>query len=251
MTEKNWSEMTVAEIKSQIHVRTAAETLCLLMDDKRTAVKNLAAKLLLAQEKEQARLESLLLFEEELWQQNIFTVAGIDEAGRGPLAGPVVAAAVVLAPGEPIWGVNDSKKLSATKREEVEAEIKEKSLFWAIGVVGAHDIDKYNILQATKLAMRRAIHKLPIKPDYLLLDAVSLPETGIAQKPIIKGDALSLSIGAASILAKCHRDRMMLLYHEKYPVYGFDRHKGYPTAEHKEMVKKYGYSPIHRKTFQI
>ena len=251
MEKQDWQQMTAAEIKGQINIRTEKEILLLLQRDKRLAVQNLATRLLAAQEKELARLEHLLEFEKDLWRQNILTVAGIDEAGRGPLAGPVVAAAVVLKPGEAIWGVNDSKKLSAAKREEAEQEIKEKSLFWAVGVVGAHDIDKYNILEATKLAMKRAIHKLPVTPDYLLLDAVSLADVPIPQKPIIKGDALSLSIGAASILAKCHRDRMMALYHEKYPVYGFDRHKGYPTAEHKQMVREYGYSPIHRKTFKI
>lgn len=248
---ENWHDLTVQAMKQQVTVRTEKEVLKQLCGDSRVAVKNLATRLLAAQEKEEQRLEKLLVFEKALWQQKIHVVAGIDEAGRGPLAGPVVAAAVVLKPGEAIWGVNDSKKLSAAKREEVEKEIKEKSLFWAVGVVGAHDIDKYNILEATKLAMTRAIHQLPVSPGYLLLDAVSLPKTGIPQKPIIKGDALSLSIGAASILAKCHRDRMMLLYHEKYPEYGFDKHKGYPTPEHKEKIRMYGYSPIHRKTFKI
>ena len=251
MEKIDWTQLSISDIKERINIRSEKEILLLLTEDKRVSVRNLATRFLAAQEKEEQRLDHLLVFEKELWAKDIYTVAGIDEAGRGPLAGPVVAAAVVLKPGEAIWGVNDSKKLSAVKREEVEQEIKEKALFWAVGVVGAYDIDRYNILEATKLAMKRAIHKLPVEPKYLLLDAVSLKDINIPQKPIIKGDALSLSIGAASILAKCHRDRMMLLYHEKYPVYGFDQHKGYPTAYHKEMVRTYGYSPIHRKTFKI
>ena len=183
--------------------------------------------------------------------------AGIDEAGRGPLAGPVVAACVVLPGDFDIIGVDDSKKLSEKRREEMYKIITEKALAWGVGIVDNETIDRINILQATKMAMKEAAESADERLrsetgngiDMLLLDAVHLDDMEIQQESIIKGDAKSLSIAAASIIAKVTRDRIMMEYHEKYPYYGFDSNKGYGTKVHYEGINKYGITPIHRKTF--
>ncbi|NCA68295.1 MAG: ribonuclease HII [Clostridia bacterium] len=175
-------------------------------------------------------------------------IAGIDEAGRGPLAGPVVAACVIMPLDTLIEGVNDSKKLSAKMREKLYALIVEKAISYAVAEVDNSVIDEINILNATKQAMLAAVQKLSVKPDILLIDAVKL-NTDIKMCPIISGDALSYSIAAASILAKVHRDRLMLEYAKEYSQYGMDKHKGYGTAEHIEALKTYGATPIHRKSF--
>ena len=176
-------------------------------------------------------------------------ICGIDEAGRGPLAGPVVAGAVILPKDCEILYLNDSKKLSATKREELYDEIMEKAVAAAVGMASPARIDEINILQATYEAMREAISKLAVEPGILLNDAVTIPEMIIPQVPIIKGDAKSVSIAAASILAKVTRDRLMVEYDRVMPEYGFADHKGYGSKEHIEAIKKYGPTPIHRKTF--
>lgn len=176
-------------------------------------------------------------------------VCGIDEAGRGPLAGPVVAGAVILPKDCDILYINDSKQLSEKKREELYDIIKEKAVAYGIGIVSAERIDEINILQATYEAMRMAISKLGVVPGVLLNDAVKIPEVNMKQVPIIKGDAKSLSIAAASILAKVTRDRMMKEYALIYPEYGFAEHKGYGAKSHTEAIKEFGPSPIHRRTF--
>lgn len=176
-------------------------------------------------------------------------LCGVDEAGRGPLAGPVVAGAVILPKDCEILYLNDSKKLSEKRREELYLEIREKAVAWNVGIVSPMVIDQINILQATYEAMREAVGQLSIVPDLLLNDAVTIPEVAIRQVPIIKGDAKSISIGAASIVAKVTRDRLMVQYDEVYPAYGFAANKGYGAQMHIEALKKYGPCPIHRKTF--
>lgn len=188
-------------------------------------------------------------FENEAYNEGYSCVCGVDEAGRGPLAGPVVAAAVVLPKGVVIDGVNDSKKLSEKKREALFDVIKEQCLAYGIGMADASEIDEINILNATFLAMKRAVEAMDIKPDLLLVDGNRYPKTGIDEKIIIKGDAKSASIAAASILAKVTRDRMMKEYDKQYPQYLFAKHKGYGTKLHYEMIEQNGVSPIHRRTF--
>lgn len=176
-------------------------------------------------------------------------VCGIDEAGRGPLAGPVYAAAVILPKGHIVEGVNDSKKISEKKRALLFDKIIDECVCYSIGTATEKEIDEINILQATFLAMRRAVDGLSVKPDIALIDGNKRPGLDIAEQEIIKGDAKSANIAAASIIAKVSRDRYMLEMAEKYPQYQFEKHKGYGTKLHYEMIEKYGISPIHRKTF--
>lgn len=176
-------------------------------------------------------------------------ICGIDEAGRGPLAGPVVAGAVILPKDADILYINDSKKLSASKRDELFDEINEKAIAVGVGIADWNEIDEHNILQATYIAMRRAVAALGTVPDILLNDAVVIPDMDIRQVGIVKGDAKSVSIAAASIIAKVTRDRMMAEYDKQYPGYNFAGHKGYGTAEHYAAIRALGISPIHRKTF--
>ena len=180
---------------------------------------------------------------------NYTYICGIDEVGRGPLAGPVVAGAVILPKDCDILYINDSKKLSEKKREELYDIIMEKAVATGIGYASVDRIDEINILQATFEAMREAISKLELTPDILLNDAVTIPQVDIKQVPIIKGDAKSISIGAASIIAKVTRDRLMVDYDTVFPEYGFASNKGYGSAQHIEAIKKYGPCPIHRRTF--
>lgn len=198
-------------------------------------------------EKELARLEAMREYEDTY--DACAYICGIDEAGRGPLAGPVVAAAAVLPKDCQIFYLNDSKKLSEKKRDLLFDEIKEKAVAYGIGIVGPQVIDEINILQATYEAMRQAISQLNVIPEILLNDAVTIPGVDIMQVPIVKGDAKSVSIAAASILAKVTRDRMMMEYDQIYPEYGFAKHKGYGTAAHIAALKEYGPCPIHRRTF--
>ncbi len=198
-------------------------------------------------EKERLRLKSMRVYEEEYGQYNY--ICGIDEAGRGPLAGPVVAGAVILPSDEEILYLNDSKKLSEKRREALYTEIMEKAVAVGVGIIGPERIDEINILRATYEAMRQAVSKLSVKPDILLNDAVTIPEVDIRQVPVIKGDAKSVSIAAASIIAKVTRDRMMAEYDEAMPGYGFGKHKGYGTKAHIESLKRLGPCPIHRRTF--
>lgn len=197
--------------------------------------------------KERERLRAMRAYEEEYGIYG--NVCGIDEAGRGPFAGPVAAGAVILPKDVDILYLNDSKKLSEKKREQLYDEIMEKAVAVGVGLVGPERIDEINILQATYEAMRIAVGNLKIRPDILLNDAVTIPGIDIRQVPIVKGDAKSVSIAAASIVAKVTRDRLMVKYEEEYPGYGFARHKGYGTAEHRESIKRLGACPIHRRTF--
>jgi len=190
-----------------------------------------------------------LSFEHEAYRQGYQLIAGIDEAGRGSLAGPVVAAAVILPPGLMIDGVNDSKKLTPRRREALYQVIHQHALATGIGVVGNEDIDRINILRATIMAMEMAVKNLKIPPDYLLIDAVSLSDSRIPHRPIIKGDMLSVSIASASIVAKVTRDRLMTEEHSLFPQYNFMTHKGYGTRDHVSRLRLYGPSIIHRKSF--
>ena len=219
-------------------------------NDERSGVQKLIQqyhKKLQALEDERVRTESMKKYEHEY--EHLGYLCGIDEVGRGPLAGPVVACAVILPKDCNILWLNDSKKLSAKKREELYDEIMEKAIATGIGMASPARIDEINILQATYEAMREAIHNLGVMPEILLNDAVTIPDITIAQVPIIKGDAKSVSIAAASILAKVTRDRLMLQYDKIMPEYGFAKHKGYGSQEHIAALKEYGPTPIHRKTF--
>lgn len=207
----------------------------------------------LTQEQLIEKYVTLSSYENEYLTKGYKVIAGIDEAGRGPLAGPVVAAACVLDPKVQILGLDDSKKLSAKRRDVLFDEIKQKALCYEICAEDAHTIDDINILEATKKAMRRCVKGLEekgFKPDVLLIDAVKLEGTDVPViVPIIKGDANSNSIAAASILAKVTRDRMMIEYDEQYPGYGFAGHKGYGTAAHYKSIRELGMCPIHRRSF--
>ncbi len=189
-------------------------------------------------------------FENEYRRRGFTRIAGIDEAGRGPLAGPVAAAAVILPEKHNISILTDSKKLSESQRENIYGEIQEIAIAIGIGLVDAEEIDRINILQATRLAMKQAVEGLSEEPDFLLIDGITPIETHIGQITIIKGDSLSESVAAASIIAKVTRDRLMKEFHTIYPHYLFDKHKGYGTRDHLESINKHGPSPIHRKTFK-
>lgn len=206
------------------------------------------AKRLAKEQAEIQRLEGMREYEKE-YELTCDHVCGIDEAGRGPLAGPVVAAAVILPKGMVIPYVNDSKKLTERRRELLYPEIMEKALAVGVGIVSPERIDEINILQATYEAMRQALSQLPVRPDVLLNDAVRIPGVDIPQVPIVKGDAKSISIACASVIAKVTRDRMMVEYDQLYPEYGFAGHKGYGSAAHMEALRQIGPCPIHRKTF--
>ena len=218
--------------------------------DTRTGVQNLIARYRKKEEAlrlERERLLSMRAYEEKYSDYGL--ICGIDEAGRGPLAGPVVAGAVILPKDCEILYLNDSKKLSASRREELYDEIMEKAIAAGIGMAGPARIDEINILQATYEAMRQAVANLGKEPGILLNDAVTIPEMTVPQVPIIKGDAKSVSIAAASILAKVTRDRLMAEYDKILPEYGFAKHKGYGSKEHIDAIRRLGPSPIHRKTF--
>ena len=195
------------------------------------------------------RLEIMLRYEKELYAEGINLIAGVDEVGRGPLAGPVVAAAVILPKDCKIKGLNDSKKIPKKKHEEIFQVVKENALAIGIGVMDNHVIDQVNIYEATKLAMKEAIAQLQLKPEHLLIDAMEL-DLPISQTSIIKGDANSLSIAAASIIAKVTRDNLMNHYDQEFPGYDFNHNAGYGTAKHLESISKLGITPIHRTSFE-
>jgi ribonuclease HII len=177
-------------------------------------------------------------------------VCGVDEAGRGPLAGPVYAAAVVLDPRQPVAGLADSKKLSEKRRNQLALQIRQLAACWAIAEASVEEIDAINILQASLLAMRRAVAALSLRPTEVLVDGLYCPDTGLLSRAIVKGDSSVAEISAASILAKTARDSAMLVLHQTYPHYGFDMHKGYPTAAHLAALRKHGVSAVHRKSFR-
>ena len=201
-------------------------------------------------EREIDRLNKLKEFEKKLYEDGVKYIAGIDEAGRGPLAGPVVIGCAIMKPNSFIEYVNDSKKISETKREMLYEKITNEALAWSTGIVWQDEIDEINILNATKKALTLAIEGLEIKPDKILVDALDKIDTkGIPYISVIKGDAKIYSISAASIIAKVTRDRIMKEYDEVYPEYGFSAHKGYGTAKHIQAIKEHGICPLHRKSF--
>ena len=201
-------------------------------------------------EKEIERLKHLKDYEQKLFASGLKYIAGIDEAGRGPLAGPVVVGVAIMRPDSMIEGINDSKKISETKREKLYEKITEEAVDWSVGIVDQREIDEINILNATKKALTIALSNLKVKPDRIMVDALEHIDTlGIPYTSVIKGDAKIYSISAASILAKVTRDRIMKEYDEVYPEYGFSGHKGYGTAKHIQAIKEYGPCPLHRKTF--
>ena len=201
-------------------------------------------------EREEERLKLLKEYENKLHEEGIEFIAGIDEAGRGPLAGPVVVGAVIMKPDSFIEGVNDSKKISESKREKLYEQITEEAIAWSVGIVTEKEIDEINILNATKKALEKALEGLEVRPDRLVVDALEHIDTkGIPYTSVIKGDAKIYSISAASIIAKVTRDRIMREYDEVYPEYGFAKHKGYGTAAHISAIKTYGPCPLHRRSF--
>ena len=206
-------------------------------------------KALQAEIDENLRLEAMLSYEKELYENGISFIAGVDEVGRGPLAGPVVAAAVILPKNCKIKGLNDSKKIPKKKHEEIFQAVKDNALAIGIGIMDNHVIDKVNIYEATKLAMKEAISQLEPQPEHLLIDAMKL-DLPISQTSIIKGDANSLSIAAASIVAKVTRDKLMADYDKEFPGYDFSQNAGYGTKSHLQGLERNGVTPIHRKTFE-
>lgn len=246
-------QKSASVIKSELTALKESELALFIEEyssDERDGVRKLvssAQKKLADYNKELERIYALKAYEREY--EHLGYVCGIDEVGRGPFAGPVVAGAVILPKDCDILYINDSKKLSEKKREELYDIIMEKAVSVGLGIVDNNRIDEINILQATYEAMRQAIAKLNPQPDVLLNDAVTIPKVTIKQVPIIKGDAKSISIGAASIVAKVTRDRMMVEYDKLYPQYGFASNKGYGSAEHIEALKKYGKTDIHRMSF--
>ncbi len=244
---------SLAEIKSELSNASKEECKILIEElrhDSRAGVQKLIEKYEKEEQKllqEITRIEAMKYYEKQFI--NADYICGIDEVGRGPLAGPVVAGAVILDKNKDIYYLNDSKKLSEAKREELAVIIKEQAIEYQLGVVAPSVIDDINILQATYKAMQSAVNAFIHTPDVLLNDAVIIPELKMQQVKIIKGDAKSVSIAAASIIAKVERDHMMMEYDKLYPEYGFARNKGYGSAEHIAALKKYGPCPIHRTTF--
>ena len=245
--------LTVSQIRARLE-EAEEETRNLLLEeyqsDPRAGVQRILEHFRMQKEKldmERERLEELRFFEKKYADRGL--ICGVDEAGRGPLAGPVVAGAVILPPDCEILYLNDSKQVPEKRRELLFDEIKEKAVAYGIGIVGPERIDEINILQATYEAMQIAVRQLSPEPSLLLNDAVTIPGISIHQIAIIKGDARSVSIAAASILAKVTRDRIMREYAKQWPVYGFEQHKGYGSEAHRRAIQEYGPCPIHRRTF--
>jgi ribonuclease HII len=201
------------------------------------------------QRSERLRLQNMLNFERVLWRSGIHSVAGVDEVGMGPLAGPVVAAAVVFQPGTEILGMDDSKRLDSQQRVKLECVIRQTAIAIGIGVADVGEIDRLNIYHAGILAMRRAVEALPLKPQHLLIDARTIPEVSIPQNSFYKGDGINFSIAAASVIAKTHRDRIMEELEKSFPGYGFAQHKGYSTPEHQNAIRELGPCPVHRMSY--
>jgi ribonuclease HII len=247
------SVQTLASYFLQQNHPVPEDLLELLEKDSRKGARRLAIRIRrrrLQNRQEGQRLHALLRFERELWEQGFQLIAGVDEAGMAPLAGPVVAAAVILPQQYKLQRLDDSKKIpSETRRSEMAKRIKEEAVCWAIGQSEVAEIDTLNIYHAGLLAMKRAVDSLPTKPEYLLVDARTIHHCALPQKGIIHGDALSASIAAASIIAKTSRDLHMIEMDRKYAGYGFASNKGYPTAEHLKALKTLGPLPIHRRTF--
>lgn len=247
--------LTLAQIKRLVEASGGppAELLTAMARDSRSGVRQLYRSIrrrLAHRIREENHLAALFRYEYELIQQGITLVAGVDEAGRGPLAGPVVAAAVILPCRASLLGLDDSKKLSTARRESLAVQIKRMSLDWSVGVATVSDIFSLNIHRASLLAMRRAVQGLSLVPQYLLVDGPHVLDLEVAQQSLVGGDGLSATIAAASILAKVTRDHLMRVCHHFYPQYGFDKHKGYPTPAHLEALARYGPCPLHRVGFR-
>ena len=245
---------TIKEIQQRLELVTdfSDPFLAEVENDQRSGVQKAIEKrkrAIQAELDEDLRLEQMLRYEKELYQAGYQRIAGIDEVGRGPLAGPVVAAAVILPPGCKIKGLNDSKKIPKKKHQEIYQAVLDKALAVGVGLMNNEIIDQVNIYEATKLAMKEALSKLSLKPDYLLIDAMKL-DVDIPQESIIKGDANSLSIAAASIVAKVTRDKLMADYDKEYPGYDFAQNAGYGTKSHLQGLERNGVTPIHRKAFE-
>ncbi|GAB6935795.1 ribonuclease HII [Calditerricola yamamurae] len=251
MDMQSWS---VAAIVRWLHEQKELDpdTLRRLAEDKRAGVRRAVAQWQRKKAQEaalRARWEAMTAWERRLWAEGFTRIAGIDEVGRGPLAGPVVAAAVILPPDAYLPGLKDSKKLTAQQRLELDEAIRRTALAVGIGLATVEEIDELNIYHATRLAMRRAVEQLVPAPDALLLDAMTLPDLAIRQEAVVKGDACSVSIAAASVVAKVARDRMMEAAALLYPQYGFERNAGYATPEHLAALERYGPCPLHRRSF--
>ena len=245
---------TIKEIKELLATVTELESPVFLEleKDSRSGVQKEIGKrkkAIQAELDEDLRLEAMLSYEKELYKQGLTLIAGVDEVGRGPLAGPVVAAAVILPQNCKIQGLNDSKKIPKKKHLEIFQAVQDQALSIGIGIMDNHVIDKVNIYEATKLAMKEAVSQLEPQPEHLLIDAMKL-ELPISQTSIIKGDANSLSIAAASIVAKVARDKIMANYDQEFPGYDFGQNAGYGTAKHLEGIDKHGITPIHRTSFE-
>ncbi len=258
--------LTLAELERRLagvrlpapHRATPADIECLerlgriLAADGRSGTERLAERFLRAARKcraERRRVAAMLEAEAALCPPDAVNVAGIDEAGRGPLAGPVVAAAVILRPGVIVPGLNDSKQIPEDVREELYERILDASLAWGVGIAGPGLIDRINILQATYVAMRRAAAKLAVRPDYLLVDGFRVPGLDLPHRGVVHGDAICGSIAAASLIAKVTRDRIMRRVAERFPAFGFERNKGYSCREHWEALRRNGPCPAHRRSF--
>ena len=252
-----FSNLSIEDIREQClngNQPVTAHFLNKLGRDPRNGVRKLYEILKKRYEKERAerlRLQNMLNFERVLWRSGIRSIAGVDEVGIGPLAGPVVAAAVVFPPGTEFAGIDDSKQLEAEQRVKLEAAIRQSAKGIGIGQAEVAEIDSFNIYHAALLAMRRAIEGLPLKPEHLLIDARVIPGVSIPQNSFNKGDGINFSIAAASIVAKTHRDRLMEELEKKYPGYGFAQHKGYGTPEHQNAIRALGPCPVHRLSFQF
>lgn len=246
------SQMNIKEVEEALYKDPSPQMLSACQNDSRQGVRGLVARLIKCQQAqaiEQSRIQQLLLEEKKLWKQGYLLLVGIDEAGRGPLAGPVVAASCILPAKFDLPGLNDSKLLTESKREKLFIQIQSQAIDYAIGSAEPAEIDALNILQATKLAMKRSLEGLTVRPHYLLIDALNLPDVQLPQLSLIGGDHLSASIAAASIIAKVTRDRLMVQLHSLYPEYTFSKNKGYGTSEHLRVLKHLGPCPLHRKSF--
>lgn len=254
--ENKWEAMSISRIKTEVEALNEEARLLAcaeLMNDPRKGVVAFAQKTLRAHERvvhERARLEKLWRFENEAYAQGYRAIVGTDEVGRGPLAGPVVAAAVVLPRGVEILGINDSKKLSEKRRETLAEEIKAKALAYKIAEISPAEIDRVNILHAAERAMKEAVEALPFG-DYLLVDGQNQLDVRLPVRNLIGGDSISISIAAASIIAKVYRDHLMVQLDSVYPQYNFAQNKGYGTADHYAALQKYGPSPVHRRSFRL
>jgi ribonuclease HII len=250
-----FSDLSIEEIRERIlqgNQPITAHFLNKLRRDPRQGVRKISEFLKKRYEKERAerlRILNMLNFERVLWKSGIRSVAGVDEVGIGPLAGPVVAAAVIFPPGTELAGVDDSKQLEPEQRVKLAAAIRQSATAIGVGLAEVSEIDHLNIYHAALLAMRRAIEALSLKPEHLLIDARVIPGISIPQNSFNKGDGINFSIAAASIIAKTHRDRLMEELEKKYPGYGFAQHKGYSTSEHQNAIRGLGPCPVHRLSF--